>query len=83
MPTISISSPGLTTPALDPPGHHRAPPLDAEDILDRHQERLVDRPLRGRDVVVDRLHQLQDRPVRRIARVLAGTLQRRQGTSPG
>ena len=57
--------PGLDDPPLDPPGHHRAPPLDPEHVLDRHQERQVDRPLRRRDVVVDRLHQLQDRRVLR------------------
>ncbi len=68
-PTISISRPVLTMPALDPPGHHRAAPLDPEHVLDRHQERLVDRPLRRRDVVVHRLHQLPDRRVLRRRRV--------------
>ena len=69
--------------ALDPPGHHRAPPLDAEDVLDRHQERLVHRPLRGRDVVVDRLHQLQDRPVGRISSGPARHSPAPPGPSPG
>ncbi len=69
--------------ALDPPGHHRAPPLDAEDVLDRHQKRLVHRPLRRRDVVVDRLHQLQDRPVRRITGVLRWHSPAPPAPSPG
>ena len=46
--------------------------LDAEDVLDRHQERLVDRPLGGRDVGVDRVHQLLDRGVGRVGRVVGG-----------
>src|ERR1700690_577270 len=58
--------------ALDPPGGHRAPALDPKDILDRHQERLVDRSLGGRDVGIDRVHQLLDREVRRIGGIAAG-----------
>src|SRR3954468_13452720 len=33
----------LDDAALDAPGRDRPPALDAEDILDRHEERLVDR----------------------------------------
>ena len=62
--------------ALDAPRDHRAASLDAEDVLDRHQERLVLRALRLRDVVVHRLHQLPDRRVLRRLRVLRGGLQR-------
>src|SRR3954453_4104274 len=51
----------LDDAALDAAGRDRPPALDAEDILDRHEERLVDRPLGGRDVGVDRVHQLLDR----------------------
>ena len=51
----------LDDPALDPARHHRAAARDREHVLDRHQERLVDRTLRLRDVLVNRLHQLQDR----------------------
>ena len=54
----------LDDAALDAAGRDGPPALDAEDVLDRHQERLVDRPLRGRDVGVDRVHQLLDRLVR-------------------
>jgi hypothetical protein len=50
----------LDDAALDPPGGDRAPALDPEDVLDRHQERLVDGALGGRDVGVDRVHQLLD-----------------------
>ena len=32
----------LQHPLLDPPGDHGAPAGDREDVLDRHQERLVD-----------------------------------------
>src|SRR5205823_3824495 len=48
----------LAAAALDAAGGHGAAALDREDVLDRHQERLVDRPLRRRDVAVQRLHQL-------------------------
>src|SRR3546814_1445281 len=40
--------------ALDAPGHHRAAPRDREHVLARHQERLVLRTVRLRDVVVHR-----------------------------
>src|SRR3954451_4280585 len=66
---------------LDPPGGDRPPALDPEDILDRHEERLVDRSLRGRDVGVDRVHQLLDRLVRLVARIVGG-LERLQGAAP-
>src|SRR4029079_11762938 len=64
--------------ALDAPGGDGAPALDPEDVLDGHQERLVDGPLRRRDVGVDRVHQLLDREVRRVGRV-RGRLERLQG----
>ena len=47
--------------ALDPAGDHRAAAGDGEDVLHRHQERLVDLAHRLRDVLVHRVHQLQDR----------------------
>ena len=62
----------LDDAALDAPGRDGAPALDPEDVLDGHQERLVDRPLGGRDVAVDRVHQLLDGRVRRVGRVVAG-----------
>src|SRR6187431_189945 len=46
----------LDDAALDASGRDGAAALDPEDILDRHQERLVDRSLRGRDVGIDRIH---------------------------
>ena len=61
---------GLDDAALDAAGRHGAAALDAEHVLDGHQERLVDRPLRGRDVAVDRVHQLLDRGVGRVGRVV-------------
>ena len=72
----------LDDAALDAPGRDGAPALDAEDVLDRHQERLVDRPLRGRDVRVDRVHQLLDGGVGRVGRVVAG-LEGLERASPG
>src|SRR5204863_8758828 len=62
---------------LDPPGGDGAAALDPEDILDRHEERLVDRPLGGRDVAVDRVHQGLDRGIGRIFDA-AGRLERLQ-----
>ncbi len=58
--------------ALDPAGRHGPTTLDTEHVLDRHQERLVDRPFGRRDVRVDRVHQLLDRLVRLGRRVVAG-----------
>ena len=51
----------LDDAALDAARHHRAAARDREHVFDRHQERLVDRTLRLRDILVHRLHQLQDR----------------------
>jgi hypothetical protein len=69
-PTISTSSPYLDDPALDPAGHHRTAAGDGEDVLDRHQERLVDLPLRLRDERVDRVEQRLD-ALDPVVRVLA------------
>ena len=62
----------LDDAALDAPGGDGAPALDAEHVLDRHQERLVHRALGGRDVGVDRVHQLLDRGVGRVVGVVGG-----------
>ena len=51
----------LDDAALDAAGHDGATAGDREHVLDRHQERLVDRTLGLRNVGVDRLHQLEDR----------------------
>ena len=65
----------LDDAALDAAGHDGAAARDREHVFDRHQERLVDRALRLRDVVVDRLHQLEDRVV---AELLVLVLERHQ-----
>src|SRR5438046_1388398 len=66
-------------PPLHPPRHHRPPPRDAENVLDRHQKRLLHRPQRRRNVRVHRPHQLPDALVRlRIRRPLV----RRQRRPP-
>src|SRR5690625_5029386 len=46
--------------ALDTAGHDGAAAGDREDVLDRHEERLVDVALRGGDVLVDGVHELLD-----------------------
>ena len=51
----------LADAALDAPRHHRAASLNREDVLDRHDERLVDDAFRHRNVVVHRFHQIIDR----------------------
>ena len=75
MPTISTSSPTLTLALLDAAGDDRAAAGDREDVLDRHQERLVDVARRLGDVGVDGLHQLED--LRRPLGVALERLQRR------
>src|SRR5258708_2045211 len=61
----------LDDAALDAPGHHGAAARDREHIFHRHQERLVDRTLRLRNVRVDLRHQLEDRVMaERLALVL-------------
>ena len=65
----------LDDAALDAAGDHRAAARDREHVLDRHQERLVLRTLRLRDVGVDRFHQLHDRL---LADLLVLALERRE-----
>ena len=65
--------------ALDAAGDHRAATLDAEHVLDRHQERLVHGARWRRDVVVDRIHQLEDRLVLLGIGIGAGGLERLDG----
>ena len=60
MPTISTSLPLSIFALLDAAGHDRAAPGDREDVLDRHEERLVDVARRLGDVGVHGLHQLED-----------------------
>src|SRR5437762_1349889 len=62
--------------ALDAAGDDGAAPRDREDVLDRHQERLVDLALRDRHVAVERFHQLDD--ARDTLRVALQRLERRQ-----
>ena len=50
--------PRLDHPPLDPARGHRTPTCDRKNILHRHQKRLVDVPIRRRNVAVDRVHQL-------------------------
>ncbi len=51
----------LDDAALDAAGDDGAAARDREHVFDRHQEGLILRALRLRDIVVDRVHQLQDR----------------------
>src|SRR5690606_11411332 len=47
--------------ALDTTGHNGTTARDREDVFDRHQERLVNSALRGRDIAVDSGDQRADR----------------------
>src|SRR5205814_1056218 len=47
----------LENTALDTTCGHGAAAFNVEYVFDRHQERLIDRPIRHRDVIVNRLHQ--------------------------
>src|SRR5690606_11208344 len=51
---------GLHNTPLHTPSRHRATTRDREHILNRHQERLIDIPLRRRDVRINRIQQLPD-----------------------
>src|SRR5439155_18141862 len=48
-------------PLLDSPGCDSAAAGDRENVLDRHQERLVEVALGLRDVIVERVGELEDR----------------------
>ena len=50
----------LEDAALDTTGRDGAATFNVEHVFDRHQERLIDRALRHRDVVIDRVHELED-----------------------
>ena len=65
----------LDDAALDAPGGHGAAALDAEDVLDGHEEGLVDGALGGRDVGVDRVHELLDAGIGGVVHVV-GRLER-------
>ena len=60
MPTISISAPGVDLAALDTSGRDRAAAGDREDVLDGHEERLVDVADGLGDARVARLDELED-----------------------
>ncbi len=59
------------------PVHDRAAARDREHVFDRHQERLIDRALRLRNVVVHRLHQLEDRFLAELRILVLERAQRR------
>ena len=67
----------LDDAALDTAGDDGAAARDREHVFDRHQERLILRTLRLRDVGVDRLHQLEDRVVADLGRLVLERHQRR------
>ena len=60
MPTISTLVANFHDAAVNLAGDDGAAARDREHVFDGHQERLVERTLRGRDVGVDGSHQLQD-----------------------
>src|SRR5437764_9235 len=63
--SMFVLSPGMTISwpsgsLIEPAGDDGAAARDREDVLDRHQERLVRVARRLRNVGVDLLHQLED-----------------------
>src|SRR3970040_1645247 len=68
----------LDYPAVDTARHHRPAPRDTENIFYRHQKGLVHRPLRHRNVGVQRRHQLLNR---RLGQITPRPLPRLQCTS--
>src|SRR5690606_23594675 len=64
--------------ALHATGYHRTAARNREHVFHRHQERLVLRTVRRRDVRVHRFHQRQDRF---LAQAIALAFQRRYGRS--
>src|SRR5262249_35601286 len=77
LPHLHHAPPPLPPPPPPPPRPPCPPPRNPKNVLDRHQERLVHRPLRRRNVAVHRLHQLPDALVRRRVLRLLVRLQRR------
>src|SRR5574337_255919 len=66
----------LDDAALDAAGDDGPAPGDREDVLNRHEERLVEDADGGGEVGVDGVHELEDRRGRRVAAVAAAGLQR-------
>src|SRR5205085_7109839 len=48
--------------ALNTTGRDGAAAFDVEDVFHRHQERLIDRPIRDGDVIVHRRDEIEDAP---------------------
>ena len=59
-------------------GSNRTTASDGEDVFNRHQEGLVGGTLRARNVLVDSVHQLEDRRILRSIDIGAGAFQRHQ-----
>ena len=51
---------GVDDAALDTAGHHGATAGDGEDVLNRHEERLVEVTIRLRDVLVNGIHEVEN-----------------------
>src|SRR3990170_3313999 len=67
-------------PTLHTPRHHRPATRNAEHILNRHHERLLNITLRHRDILIHTLHQLQDRTTLRTLLLRTPALHRLQRT---
>src|SRR5207244_1032505 len=65
-PPTSTPPPPLPPPPLHPSRCHRPPARDRKHVLHRHQERLLDLPLRDRNVLVQRRQQLVHLPHPRL-----------------
>ena len=69
----------LQRAALDTTGSDGAAAGDREDVLDGHQERQVGFTVRGRDIVVDGVHQLLDASILGSVGILRRGLERLTG----
>src|SRR5580692_1014626 len=67
--------------ALHATGSDRAAPGNREDVLNGHQERLIELTLRLRNVVVDGVHELEDLIGIRVA-LPPGRVERLEGRTP-
>src|SRR5574337_369836 len=66
----------LVDAALDAAGHDGPAAGDGEDVLNRHEERLIQDADGGRDVGIAGVHELEDGSGRRVRAVAAAGLQR-------
>ena len=69
----------LKLATLDTAGGNGAAARDGEDVFDRHQEGQIGLALRGRDIAVNSIHQLDDAGISGIRRIGGSAFQSLQG----